>query len=65
MFMRKRCFKIAVNPNLKYLPDLQTQYPTPCPGSAFLQYQGTYELRPLQIIPGRFDTLPGSLEYIT
>lgn len=50
-----------VNPNLKYLPDLQAQYLTPCPGSAFLQYQGTLELRPLQIIPGRFDTWPGKV----
>lgn len=50
-----------VNPNLKYLPDLQAQYLTPCPGSAFLQYQGTLELRPLQIIPERFDTWPGKV----
>lgn len=32
-----------------------------CPGSAFLQYQGMYWLRPLKFISERFDPEPGKL----
>lgn len=49
------------NPGLKYLPNLHVHITPLCPGSAFLQYQGMYWLRPLKIISEGFDTEPSKL----